>query len=99
MKKVNTRSKKSRTIFERLDDSIVAVPFRVADKTFLAGLGLFVVASREFGRKFDEYAKDGAVVRTQLKKSFAELRKDLIVIKKDVREVGDDVRDSFKKAA
>ena len=99
MKKVEKRKQTSRNIFEKLDESIVAVPFQVANKTFLASVGLFVVARREFGKKFDEYAKDGEKVRKQLQKSFDEIRKDLKVVKKDIKEVGDDVREGFKKAA
>lgn len=99
MKKVDTRKQTSRNFFEKLDDSIVAVPFKVANKTFLASLGLVVVAGREFGRKFDEFAKDGEKVRKQFQRSFAEVRKDLKVVKKDIKEVRDDVRGGLKKAA
>jgi hypothetical protein len=99
MKKTDTRKKASRNLFERLDDSIVAVPFKVANKTFLAGLGLVVVTSREFGRRFEEYARDGEAVRKQLRKSFSEIRKDMKVVRKDIKEVRDDVREGFKKAA
>lgn len=99
VKQTSTRKQGSRNLFERLDESIVAVPFKVANKTFLAGLGLMVVTGREFGKKFDEFAKDGEAVRNQIRKSFDEIRKDLIVVKKDVKEVGNDVREGFKKAA
>jgi hypothetical protein len=99
VKKASTRKQASRNIFERFDESFVAVPFKVANKTFLAGLGLMVVTGKEFGKRFDKYAKDGETVRRQIRKSFDEIRKDLIVVKKDVKEVGNDVREGFKKAA
>lgn len=94
------------SLFGKLENSFIAVPFKVANKTFLASLGLFSVVQKELSTKFDEYAKDGEKVRDDFAASFKGLRKDVTQIKEEVRDVveeakdvADKVRDTFDKAA
>ena len=90
-------------VFERLEDSVVAVPFKVANKTFMAGLGLLSYMQdeldkqyREFDKKFTKYAKDGEKVFDKLEDRVEDFRKD---VEKKVDEARDRVRHTFNKAA
>ena len=49
-------------MFERLETSPIAIPFKVANKTFMASLGLMVVAQQEDKLKDDE-GEVGAIER------------------------------------
>src|SRR5210317_454406 len=55
-----------KTVFEKLENSPIAVPFKVANKTFMASLGLFSYVQKEFDKRisefdktFEKYAKEG----------------------------------------
>ena len=39
-------TEQTKTAFEKLEDSPIAVPFNVANKTFLACVGLFMVVKK-----------------------------------------------------
>ena len=43
-----------KTLFDTLEDSVIAVPFKAANKTFMASLGLFAYVQKEFDKKFNE---------------------------------------------
>ena len=92
-----------KTLFDTLEDSVIAVPFKFANKTFLASLGLFSVAQQEFTKQLDKYAKDGEKVRDEIKASFKDFRKEIKEEVEDVVEEAKDVtatvRETLKKAA
>jgi hypothetical protein len=75
-KKTAARKEAEKSVFERLGDSVIGQPFAIANKAFLASLGLFSTIQTEFGIKFDEFAKDGEVVRDKYQESFTEFRKN-----------------------
>jgi len=86
----------ARTPFDKLEGSVIAVPFKVANKTFLASLGLLSVIRKEVAAKVDAYAKDGEKVRDEIQASIEELRHDVV---EQVNEARDRVRERFGKAA
>ena len=92
-----------KTVIERLEETPIAVPFKVANKTFMASLGLLSYFQkeldkqyREFDKKFSKYAKDGEKVFDGWEDRVEDFRKD---VEKRVDEARDRVRDTFKKAA
>ena len=92
-----------KTVFEKLEDSVIAMPFKAANKTFLASLGFLSVVQKEvgdrideFGNKFDKYAKDGEKVLDEYEHKFDDFRKDVVG---QVTEARDKVRETFGKAA
>lgn len=86
----------AKTPFDKLEDSVIAVPFKFANKTFLASLGLLSVIRKEVVAKVDAYAKDGEKVRDEIQASIDELRHDVV---EQVSEARDRVRERFGKAA
>ena len=77
-KRAATRKKPEKTLFEMLEDSLIGQPFVIANKVFLASLGLVSTIQTEFSCKFDEFVKDGEVVRDKYQASFAKLQKDVV---------------------
>jgi len=77
-KKVATRKKPAKSLFEMLEDSLIGQPFVIANKVFLASLGLISTVQTEFSSKFDEFVKDGEIVRDKYKASFTKLQKDVV---------------------
>ena len=59
----------ARSIVDRFEGTIVERPIVIANKTFLAGLGLASQAQSDFDAKFEALAKDGAKVRDQAQDS------------------------------
>lgn len=92
-----------KTAFDRLEDSVIAVPFKLANKTFLAGLGLFSVIQTELSKQLDKYAKDGEKVRDEIQATFREFRKEIKEEVEDVveeaKDVTETVRATLKEAA
>ena len=93
----------SKTVFDRLEESVIAVPLKAANKTFMAGLGLLSYMQgeldkqyREFDKKFTKYARDGEKVFDRLEDRVEDFRKD---VEKKVDEARDRVRHTFNKAA
>jgi hypothetical protein len=94
---------KTKEVVDKLEHSVIAVPFKVANKTFLASVGLLMLVQKEldkkvneFDRKFSKYAKDGEKVVGKWEHKVEGFRKD---VEKKVDEARDRVRDTFKKAA
>jgi hypothetical protein len=77
-KRAATRKKPEQTLFEMLEDSLIGQPFIIANKVFLASLGLVSTIQTEFSSKFDEYVKDGEVVRDKYQASFSKLQEDVV---------------------
>jgi len=76
-KKVATRKKPEKSVFEMLEDSLIGQPFIIANKVFLASLGLVSTIQTEVGNKFDELVKDGEVARDKYQASFKKFQKGL----------------------
>ena len=76
-KRAATRKKPEQTLFEMLEDSFIGQPFVIANKVFLASLGLVSTIQTEFSSKFDEFVKDGEAVRDKYQASFTKLQKDV----------------------
>ena len=76
-KKVATRKKPEKSVFEMLEDSMIGQPFIIANKVFLASLGLVSTIQTEVGNKFDELVKDGEVARDKYQASFKKFQKGL----------------------
>lgn len=101
-----TRARKAapeKTAFSRFEDSVIAVPFKAANKTFMASIGLLSFMQkeidkqyREFDKKFSKYAKDGEKVLDEWEDRVEDFRKD---VEKKVDEARDRVKSTFKKAA
>lgn len=95
-KKVTSRKKvarkrQPRSVFDRLESTFVGRPIRVANRTFLASLGListmqteFTKLQSDFEKRFEKLVKDGEKVRARYKAEIRDFRKD-------VRDLGDDV--------
>lgn len=64
-----TKTRKSgsqaKSLMDRFEGTIIERPIVIANKTFLAGLGLASQVQTTFDAKFEELAKDGAKVRNQ----------------------------------
>ena len=67
-KTARSKTTKNRTIVDRFEGTIVEKPIVIANKTFLASLGLFEQARTGFEAKFEAYAKDGQKLRKQVTK-------------------------------
>jgi hypothetical protein len=76
-KKVATRKKPEKSVFEMLEDSVIAQPFIIANKVFLASLGLISTIQTEAGNKFDELVKDGEKARDKYQASFKKFQQGL----------------------
>ncbi len=76
-KKVAARKKADKSVFEMLEDSMIGQPFIIANKVFLASLGLISTIQTEVGNKFDELVKDGEVARDKYQASFKKFQKSL----------------------
>ena len=66
-KTAKSKTTKNPTIVDRFEGTIVEKPIVIANKTFLASLGLFEQARNDFEAKFEAYAKDGQKLRKQVK--------------------------------
>ena len=76
-KKVAARKNPDKSVFEMLEDSMIGQPFVIANKVFLASLGLVSTIQSEVGNKFDELVKDGEVARDKYQASFKKFQKSL----------------------
>ncbi len=69
-KKTATQLKaQAKSIVDRFEGTIVERPIIIANKAFLAGLGLASQAQSDFDKKFEALAKDGEKVRDQAQDS------------------------------
>jgi hypothetical protein len=76
-KRVATRKKPEKSVFEMLEDSMIGQPFIIANKVFLASLGLISTIQTEVSDKFDELVKDGEKARDKYQASFRKFQKGL----------------------
>ena len=91
------------TVIQQFEDSVFAIPFKVANKTLMASLGVLSYVQKEldkkvneFDKQFTKYAKDGEKVFDKFEGRVTDLRKD---VEKKVDGARDRVRDTFEKAA
>lgn len=90
-------------VLDRFEGTVIAVPFKAANKTFMASLGLLSYVQSEldkqykaFDEKFEKYARDGEKVFDKFEDRVEDFRKD---VEKKVDEARERVRDTFNKAA
>jgi len=72
-KKTHELESKAKSIVDRFEGTIIEQPIIIANKAFLASLGLASQVQTDFDAKFEELAKDGAKVRNQAKGSIDSL--------------------------
>ncbi len=98
-KKKVARKTQPKSIFEMIEDSPVGMPIRIANKTFLASLGVvsrvqteFEKFQSDFDKKFQQLVKDGEKARKRYQKTFKDLRKDVAdEIDETIEDVVEDV--------
>ena len=73
-RKAAPRKVQKKSTFEMLEDSMVGQPFVIANKVFLASLGLFSTIQTEVGNKFDGLVKDGEKARDDYQASIEDFR-------------------------
>lgn len=103
--KKTARPKKARTVFDRLEETMVTKPIRIANRTFLASLGVVATVQTEltkfqadFEKTFEKLVKDGEKARARYRAEFTGLRKDVKDFGEDVKEYGEDfVEDMFEE--
>ena len=109
-KKKVTRKAKPKTVFDMLEDSIVGKPIKIANRTFLASLGLVSTMQTEitklqsdFEKTFEKLVRDGEKARDRYRRGFKEFREDVKDFGEDVVEevveVKDRVVENVKSAA
>jgi len=96
--KNRARTKKAKSVFDQLDSSFVGTPIRVANKTFLASLGVVATMQTEltkfqsdFEKTFEKLVKDGEKVRNRYRAEFKGFKKDVREFGGDVKEYGEDL--------
>ena len=93
MTKKTTRPKKAKSVFDRLEGSVVGTPIKVANKTFLAGLGVVATVQTELTKFQSDFEKTYAKLVKDGEKARARYRRELKGFKKDVKGFGADVRE------
>jgi hypothetical protein len=90
--KKTARPRKAKSVFDRMEDTLIGQPIRIANRTFLASLGVVATVQSEiekfqtdFEKTFDRLVKDGEKVRNRYRREFRGFTKD-------VKEFGEDVR-------
>ncbi len=104
-RKVTTRKKvakkrQPKTVFERLENTVVGTPIKIANRTFLASLGLVSTMQTEFTKfqadvekTFDRLVKDGEKARDRYRAGFKDFREDVKDFGEDVVEEVVEVKD------
>ena len=90
-RKTVSRKAKPKTVFEVLENSFIGTPVKMANRTFLASLGVvsmmqteFTKFQAEFDKTFEKLVKDGEKARKRY-------RADIKDFREDVRDFGEDV--------
>lgn len=106
-RKTAARKAKPKTVFEMLEESIVGTPIRIANKTFLASLGVvstmqteFTKFQSDFEKTFEKLVKDGEKARARYRAGFEDFREDVsdfgVDVAEDIVEVKDRVVDNLR---
>ena len=103
-----------KTVFDRLEDGVFGRPIRIANRTFLASLGVistmqteFVRFQKDFGKTYDKLVKDGEKARKSYRQTFSEFRKDVrgevedtvVEVVEDLTDLKDRIVDNVSAAA
>ena len=96
--KKTARSKKAKSVFDRLEGSFVGTPIKVANRTFLASLGVVATMQTEltkfqsdFEKTFEKLVKDGEKARARYRRELKGFKKDVKGFGADVREYGEEL--------
>ena len=108
----NTVTKKAnpKSVFDVLENSVVAKPIEIANRVFLASLGLVSTMQTEitkfqsdFEKKFEKLVKDGEKARDRYRASFKDVRDNVEDfgedVVEDIVEVKDRVIENVKSKA
>ena len=86
-----------KSLFERLEGSFVGTPIKIANRTFLASLGLVSTVQTEltkfqsdFEKTFEKLVKDGEKARARYRAGVKDFREDVNDFGEDVKEFADD---------
>jgi len=97
-RKTVSRKRKPKSVFEVLESSVVGTPIRIANRTFLASLGLvstmqteFTKFQVEFEKRFEKLVKDGEKARDRYRAEFRDFREDVKDFREDVKDFSVDV--------
>lgn len=102
-KKVTTRKKvakkaQPKSVFERLESSVVGTPIKIANRTFLASLGVVSTMQTEltkfqsdFEKTFEKLVKDGEKARARYRAGVKDFREDVKDFGEDVKDFGEDI--------
>lgn len=108
-KKVTSRKKVARkaqpkSVFERLESSVVGTPIKIVNKTFLASLGVvstmqteFTKFQTDFEKKFEKLVKDGEKARNRYRAGMKDFREDVKDFGEDIVEDVVEVKDRVVK--
>jgi hypothetical protein len=90
--------KKAPTVLETLETTFVGKPIQIANRTFLASLGLVATVQTEIGKfqadfekTFEKLVKDGEKARDRYRKGWMEVREDVKEFGEDVKDYGEDL--------
>ncbi len=93
VKKTRKAASPAKSIADRFEGTIIERPITIANKTFLAGLGLASQVQSDFDAKFEELAKNGEKVRKDARGSFESLgdrvMKQIEAIRKEATKRGE----------
>jgi len=104
-KKVTTRKKvakkaQPKSVFERLESSVVGTPIKIANRTFLASLGVVSTMQTEltkfqsdFEKTFEKLVKDGEKARARYRAGVKDFREDVKDFGEDIVEDVVEVKD------
>ncbi|MGB5576724.1 MAG: hypothetical protein WBM88_04880, partial [Woeseiaceae bacterium] len=92
-KKAVTRKAQPKSVFQMLESSVVGKPIEIANKTFLASLGVvstmqteFTKLQSDFEKTFERLVKDGEKARDRYRADFRNFREDVKDFSVDVVE-------------
>ncbi len=85
-KKSSPRKARDKSVYEKLEGSIVGRPIVIANQAFLAGLGLVSNVRSDLSGTFTKLTKDGEKVRKQYRAQINDLRDDVVKQAKAARK-------------
>lgn len=109
-KKVTKRKKVARkaqpkSVFERLESGVFGTPIKIANRTFLASLGVVSTVQTEitkfqadFEKTFEKLVKDGEKARARYRAGFKDFREDVKDFGEDVKDLGEDIVEDVVEA-
>ncbi|MGI9233855.1 MAG: hypothetical protein ACR2RD_09525 [Woeseiaceae bacterium] len=100
-----TKKRQPKSVFDRLESSVVGKPIKIANRTFLASLGLvstmqseFEKFQTDFEKKFEKLVKDGEKARSRYRAGFKDFREDVKDFGEDVKDYGEDIIEDVVEA-